>query len=188
MCCILPGVGFVWRSSVELNFVKTGLNLGWTCNFFSHELCLYITRSNQPSLVSRLPLAQEPGNEAIQPTLYHQYSTCTQQHSKHYLLTQKCVMRHTTRSEWAQAFCANFVLQATNVQGLGARLKFRPVSSRLFLCTLGCIWLAAATNQGWCLFHSELPNMWLLIEGGNYSSTVFVWRNQYLTISKSARR
>ena len=29
---------------------------------------------------------------------------------------------HTSHDEWAQALCANFVLQATNAQGLGTRL------------------------------------------------------------------
>ena len=31
-------------------------------------------------------------------------------------------LRHTSRDERAQALCANFVLQATNAQGLGTRL------------------------------------------------------------------
>ena len=34
----------------------------------------------------------------------------------------KLRLRHTSRDERAQALCANFVLQATNAQGLGTRL------------------------------------------------------------------
>ena len=35
----------------------------------------------------------------------------------------KLRLRHTSRDERAQALCANFVLQATNAQGLGTRLR-----------------------------------------------------------------
>ena len=35
-------------------------------------------------------------------------------------------LRHTSRDERAQALCANFVLQATNAQGLGTRLALVP--------------------------------------------------------------
>jgi len=59
------------------------------------------------------------------------------------------VERGSQRSQWrfvrnlancyklrAQALCANFVLQATNAQGLGTRLQFYCVC--LFVCTPGC--------------------------------------------------
>ena len=35
----------------------------------------------------------------------------------------KLRLRHTSRDEQAQALCVNFVLQATNAQGLGTRLR-----------------------------------------------------------------
>ena len=48
MCCILSGVGLhaEIRKFGELNFVKTGLKSKFGVNpqFFSHALCLYITR------------------------------------------------------------------------------------------------------------------------------------------------
>ena len=41
----------------------------------------------------------------------------------------KLRLRHTSRDERAQALCANFVLQATNAQGLGTRLPTHPLGS-----------------------------------------------------------
>ena len=63
-----------------------------------------------------------------------------------------CKLRHTSCDEWAQALCANFVLQAMNAQGLGTRLP-----------TFPCPTLSASPepiSQVCCMGHWLLTETW----------------------------
>ena len=49
-------------------------------------------------------------------------------------------LRHTSRDERAQALCVNFVLQATNAQGLGMRLNPNPTPNNALLANMDMLW------------------------------------------------
>ena len=62
----------------------------------------------------------------------------------------KLQLRHTSRDERAQALCANFVLQATNAQGLGTRQGYTSSGGHCEVAAFCvCIYLAVIVWTVW---------------------------------------